>query len=141
MLVNVDFWLAASGLGLSGITYWIARDYPEGAGFFPIRTAILLGVACACLLAKSLKEKHMERLNADWQAVGVVLFSGAYLWSLTCWGYILSTTLFFFCTTLMLGFRRYILTTLVSIGFSMGVYLLFTRLLSVPLPRMTGGLF
>jgi putative tricarboxylic transport membrane protein len=52
-------------------------------------------------------------------------------------GYVLSTFLFLEATLLLFnGRRKWKMTLVVSIGFSVGVYVLFSRVLGIPLPAM-----
>ena len=135
----MDLFLALLGLAFTGTVYWSARGFADGARFFPVRVLALLALSFTCLLIKSLKRERKERVELDRQAVGVVIFSCLYLWGISHWGYVVSSALFFLCTTLMLGFKRYVLSLVVSVAFAIGIYLLFTKLLLVPLPALLRG--
>lgn len=137
MLLNADLLMGLSGLLFTGVVYGLAHNLEGGARFFPIRILGFLALSFFLLFCKSLRERKKEILNLDLQATGVVVLSGLYLWAMLHWGYVIPTALFCFLTTSMLGFRRYALTFTVSVGMAFGCYVLFTKLLSVPLPHIS----
>lgn len=139
--INSDRWCAVGGLAFCGLVYGLLLDVDKTVRTFPLSVVSILFLCFAVLLWKSCNPTaNKEIVWIDFQAVGVVVFAALYLFCLPHLGYTLCTGIFCLATALMLGFKRYLAAFLVSIGFAVGVYLLFFRILNVPLPRLGIGI-
>jgi putative tricarboxylic transport membrane protein len=129
------FGVAYLGVGLSMPA--AALGDPLGAKAFPL---VLGGLMTALGLSLALVPVHegggspeggLVRFKTMATLTGLL---GLYGYSLPYAGYPLGTFLFLLVTARLLGERSWRLGVLLSAGLSLAVYLLFTRLLDVPLP-------
>ena len=139
--INSDRWCAVGGLAFCGIVYGLLLDVDKVVRTFPLSVTGIIFICFAVLLWKSFQPSaKKETVWFDFQAAGVVVFAGVYLFLMPHLGYTLCTGAFCLATTLMLGFKRYVAAVLVSAGFASGMYLLFFRVLGVPLPHLGIGI-
>ena len=108
---------------------------PLGPRTFPTVLGVVLLVCGAILLCRPQRRKAavIERKLF----VPVMLLAGllvAYALSLAWLGYPLATILFMIIAARMMGERSLAWSLPIAVGFSVGIYLVFTRLLMIPLP-------
>jgi putative tricarboxylic transport membrane protein len=108
---------------------------PLGPRTFPTVLGVVLLVCGAILLCRPQRRKAavIERKLF----VPVMLLAGllvAYALSLAWLGYPLATFLFMIIAARMMGERSLAWSLPIAGGFSVGIYLVFTRLLMIPLP-------
>lgn len=114
-----------------------ARGYP----LFLIICSMLL---TAALMFKSVKKYHADLTTAEpgfkkefLYILEYILMIAAYLFLLDKIGYLLSTLLFVVLSLLFLKVRNWRILTLLPLGLTLSMYFLFTKLLSITLPRGT----
>ena len=108
---------------------------PLGPRTFPTVLGVVLLVCGAILLCRPQRRKAavIERKLF----VPVMLLAGllvAYALSLAWLGYPLATFLFMIIAARMMGERSLAWSLPIAVGFSVGIYLVFMRLLMIPLP-------
>ena len=108
---------------------------PLGPRTFPTVLGVVLLVCGAILLCRPQRRKAavIERKLF----VPVMLLAGllvAYALSLAWLGYPQATFLFMIIAARMMGERSLAWSLAIAVGFSVGIYLVFTRLLMIPLP-------
>ena len=108
---------------------------PLGAKAFPLVLGCLMTALGASLALAPVGAGHGEggevRLGTMASLAGLLAL---YAYSLPHAGYPLGTFLFLLVTTRLLGERSWRLGAVLSAALSLGIYLLFTRVLDVPLP-------
>ncbi|MEC5423137.1 tripartite tricarboxylate transporter TctB family protein [Virgibacillus sp. C22-A2] len=65
----------------------------------------------------------------------VAVFIFLYIWLLEIAGFILTTILFIFFTTLLLGYKRHMVNLIVSVSVPVVFYYIFSYLLEIALPK------
>jgi putative tricarboxylic transport membrane protein len=118
-----------------------------GPGFFPFWLAVILGALAVCMLAQA-TFGHAEPMPADFfssrkgylKMGAVVLALVGTTALLEPLGFCLTMLAMYLFLLYTLGRQSLIVTALVSLFGSFGVYYLFVRLLQVPLPTGLFGL-
>ncbi len=137
------FWLLI-GLGFAsgGFYYGFGSWRDPGPGLLPVVFGMLLSVLSAGLLGMTLKAKKeagtgtFSATEESWKAIGCTLFSlVAYMVILRQAGFILTTFLFTFFLLRFVGGKRWRISLLVALVFSIVCYGLFSSLLGTPLPK------
>ncbi len=129
LILGIGYLLAAISLPSAPI------GDPLGPKAFPIVLGglmILLGATILIGPEKGLESHPLKRTFSSVFALAGLL--GGYGYTLPLIGYPLGTFLFLFITARMMGERSWILCILLSVGLSLGIYLLFTQALGIPLP-------
>lgn len=140
-------------LGLLGVFVYIwagqnlPAENPFGAGMgpriFPQLAGGTMTLVSAYLVFRFLWRRQQGVMDEDviemrvGDIVRVVVFLGlivGYLQLFTVVGVFVTTVVFLFLTITILGFRRYAVTLVVSILFTLLVYVVFTEFLGLPLP-------
>jgi putative tricarboxylic transport membrane protein len=108
---------------------------PLGPRVFP---TVLGGVMLACAAALLFRPRRRGTRVIQWKFFfPVMLLVGllaAYAFSLAWLGYPLATFLFMVLAARMMGERSLVRSLPIALGFGVGVYLLFTKFLLIPLP-------
>jgi putative tricarboxylic transport membrane protein len=108
---------------------------PLGPRVFP---TVLGGVMLVCAVGLLFRPRRREAPVIEWKLFApVVLLAGllvAYAFSLAWLGYPLATFLFMVLAARMMGERSLVGSLPIALGFAVGVYLLFTKFLLIPLP-------
>jgi len=108
---------------------------PLGPRVFP---TVLGGVMLVCAVGLLFRPRRREAPVIEWKFFApVVLLAGllvAYAFSLAWLGYPLATLLFMVLAARMMGERSLVGSLPIALGFAVGVYLLFTKFLLIPLP-------
>ncbi|MFY0408891.1 tripartite tricarboxylate transporter TctB family protein [Solicola sp. PLA-1-18] len=137
---------AAAVVGSLRLGYW--TEIGPGPGFFPLWLGVILTVLGLIWLQRSVREllsgspEEVRPPTADegvepysWSTVGAILGSLVVLASvLDLVGYQLSMLVFLVFHLKVLGRRGWLLTLVLSVAGSFGVFVVFTRLLTVNLP-------
>jgi putative tricarboxylic transport membrane protein len=131
--------------GSLGLGYW--TELGPGPGFFPLWLGVILAVLGSVWFLRSLREHrtHVARGEDDSLAAGEPDFSwphvGAIVGSLIVlaavlepFGWQLAMLLFLVFHLKVLGRQGWLLTAVLSLVGSFGVFLVFTRVLTVSLP-------
>ena len=139
MQMNADFWISLIGLAFNGLAWFLLEDVSGMARFFPVCVIALLSLAFLILLFRSLRRKERTPITPDVQEICLVVLSFLYLLGITRWGYVISTFTFMGIAILMLGDRKIHWVLLTSAGVALVLYLLFSRVLLVPLPGLNPG--
>jgi putative tricarboxylic transport membrane protein len=108
---------------------------PLGPRTFPTVLGVAMLACGAVLLFRPARREGRvleRRLVLPVLSLAVLLV--AYALSLAPLGYPLATFLFMILAARMMGERSLMWTMPIALGFSIGVYLLFTRFLTIPLP-------
>lgn len=127
----------------ASIIFWESRKWPMGAfespgpAFMPVVLSILIGGLGIFIFLSGAKSPRVRAL--DWRDVkhassvlGVCIFAAMGLERL---GYVITTTLILLFILGVIEREKMIVLILVSFGFSIGSYLLFSNVLQVPLPK------
>ena len=137
------------GLGIFVINY--ASDLPRaqaglGSGGYPTFLGILLVMCALVQIALAIKAGGLRlrfAMPKDKREAAMIciflLVIYLYVVALPIIGFLYLTPVFVFGIMMLMGYRRYIVAAAVSIGFSAGVFYLFTRVFMIFLP--TGNLF
>lgn len=133
-----------AGFVLASFRYTMWDRYGPGPGFFPLVLGVLFsGLSLLLLAATMLRNvKADDEITAsDTLKLSVIGRTVAYVALLFCFylffnglGFLLTILLFMIGTLLLLGKRSLTFTLSLSILSSVMVYLVFVRLLGVPLP-------
>lgn len=108
---------------------------PLGHKTFPVILGGLMIFLGSSLLVKPGRDTEYSPLKRTF--ISVILLAGllgAYGYSLPILGYPLGTFLFLFITSRLIGERSWIFGLLLSAGLSLGIFILFTKILDIPLP-------
>lgn len=137
----------AALLGSPPLGYW--TELGPGPGFFPFWMGVLLTALGSAWLVKELRSWRSRRLGeagrlpaGDEEApayslrtvIGIVVSLCVLAASLEVVGYQLSMLVFLLFHLLVLGRRGPLLSMGIAVAGSFGVFVAFTRLLTVPLP-------
>lgn len=147
---------AAAALAARDLEYWTSLG--PGPGFFPLWLGVLLFVFGGIWMAQLVRRQRRDNAPADPGAaesvaepeglavdetppefslptvVAIVVSLCVLAAVLEVLGYQLSMFLFLMFHLLVLGRRRLLLSLVISLAGSFGVFVVFTRLLTVPLP-------
>lgn len=134
---------------LSGAVFALSLPLPEatagvaGPGFFP-RVLGTLGVVLGLMLcvrgvnAIRRGSSSTGPRTSGWayylRLLALVLVASAYVVALKPIGFILASAGFLFLTLVLLGERRIAMLVVIPVGFTAGVYYLFSELLGLRLP-------
>jgi len=108
---------------------------PLGHKTFPVILGGLMIFLGSSLLVKPGRDTEFSPLKRTF--ISVILLAGllgGYGYSLPILGYPLGTFLFLFITSRLIGERSWILGLLLSAGLSLGIFIIFTKILDIPLP-------
>lgn len=131
----LDFFL----IGLSAIFYFLTSKLPEKATVYPMFVITLLLVLTLIHLAMTFfnkedtEENPFKNIEVK-QLLTVLIVSGAYVFLINILGY-LTSTFAYIATLLILLKVKKVNSILISVGFSLIIYVLFKMVLKVPLPR------
>lgn len=106
---------------------------PLGPRAFPILLGGLMALLGASILVWPTKGEA-KAMGVSLHTTGLVLLLGVYGYAIPRLGYPLATFLFLGAASRLLGERSWWIGGLISVGLSVGVFLLFTRVLDIPLP-------
>lgn len=129
---------------LSGYLYWLTMDFPQGelsktAGPAAMPRLWIYGLILfsGILIVNTLRDKaalNIENGRNLYQSVSLIVLMMAYLFFMKYIGYYVSTTIFLMSGAYLLGYRKHWIIVASSLGFTLLSYLIFYRLLQVPLP-------
>lgn len=143
--LNSDIWSGVIVLVVAGVGWWESRGFSELGGVFVRWVVGALAMLGLALLVKGVVSPEYRRALADRRdlpAVGIVLASlVAYVALVPVVGFVLASSAFASGLAItLLGdrrtFRRSFIASLVGIGVSIGLYVVFQHGFSVPLPRI-----
>ncbi|MDR1731286.1 MAG: tripartite tricarboxylate transporter TctB family protein [Synergistaceae bacterium] len=122
------FWMAASSFG--SLTDRI------GPAHFPKLLALSLILLGGINLFRAIRrrKKDKTKFSIDLQLLRGIILSAAYIFLIPAGGYFIVTPIFSICLLLSLGYRNPLKVALVTMGFTIVAYVLFYKILSVPLP-------
>lgn len=106
---------------------------PKGLGFLLLFFAILLFFDKK-EETEAEKQKRSISKNNVLVLLAVLAFILIYISLLEILGFLIMTTLFIFCCSLFLGYKKHLANGIVSVVFSMAIYGLFNYLLRINLP-------
>lgn len=133
----------AAVVGSLRLGFWTAIG--PGPGFFPLCLGVVLAVLSSVWWVRSMREMRAQQdappaeaadeEDFSWRTVGAILASLLVLASLLdVLGYQVAMLAFLVFHLAVLGRRGWLLTLVLSVGGSFGVFVVFTRLLTVNLP-------
>lgn len=116
---------------------------PVDADAVPITLGILLMILSVILFfikSNEEDEKQQQRVIPEDKKDLIMLFVVAlfilgYIWLLERAGFIITSVLFIFVTTLILGYKRHIVNLVVSLAVPVGFYFIFSSILEISLPK------
>ena len=144
-LVSGLFFLLTGLTFIVGSFYYVTWDrYGPGPGFFPLVLGVLFSALCLVLVVANVrdkKDKVLELAASDTLALSsigktiayMVLLFGFYLF-FNRLGCMVTIFLFMVITLLLFGKRSISVSLSLSVLTAMMVYVIFVRLLGVPLP-------
>lgn len=112
-----------------------------GAAYFPKMLSFIIIGLSILLFSQSLREPKDEQSNSqsesiNWKKTTLgILGTIAYTCVFNYIGFYLSTILFLFAMMWVLGYKKIILATILSIGITLFIYVVFELLLQVPIPQ------
>lgn len=141
VLVGVVLLVVGLVMVREAFTVDVGRDLVRGPRLFPAvititfaaLAAVYLGQQVLHLLAR--RARDGEGFGDLPRVAGMVVLLLAYGFVLEPVGYVLSTFVLFVIGSWLLGSRAWRRDLVVGVGLSIGIYLLFTQLLSVRLPQ------
>ena len=136
MNVNLDFVISVCSIVASSGLILITRRFEGNSGFFPMLVLACILAGSVLLLFRSRKKEAQAKITVNFRLVGLVLVSFSYVFAMPKAGYLLSTFAFFMATLFICGYRSSLKGLVISAGLSYGIYLLFVKILSVPLPSL-----
>lgn len=148
---GADIVIALVLLAFAGVYAWLALRLPErnipgsvGLGFVPLLLAGLLALLAALLLLHGLRGSRppvpSEAGMPGWGQAGAVLgLIVLYILAMTRIGFLLATPPYLAITMWQAGARRPGLIALTAVGMTAAIWVVFSTLFAVPLPR--GPLF
>lgn len=108
---------------------------PLGPRTFPTVLGVaMLACAAVLLFRPARREGRVLERKLVFPVLWLAVLLVAYALSLAPLGYPLATFLFMLLAARMMGERSVAWSLPIALGFSIGVYLLFTRFLTIPLP-------
>lgn len=129
-------------IALSIVVIITSSAFPEasnepGAAFFPRLVSGLAIVLAVILVFQNLKVKTSTPIqwNHFSKVIGAALLLVLYLFGFLYIGYVVSTVIILFLMIRLLGSKKYVKNGLVSITFTVIVFLVFGLFLEVPLPE------
>ncbi|NLV89355.1 MAG: tripartite tricarboxylate transporter TctB family protein [Tissierellia bacterium] len=136
---KVDMLLGFILLAICGFFYFMISRLPEKAILYPIFVTTVLLILTLIHLITTYLKKEDEESNAFKgleikQLLFVIATSGLYVVLINIAGYVTSTVLYVLSTLFGLKVSKKA-SALISIGFSICIYVLFKILLKVPLPK------
>ena len=141
MKVNQDLIFGIFIVSASLALYSVTLNFPDVPAFFPQKILILTGVLGSILAVGSLRKKEQTVIKVPLKPFIVVMLSFFYVFSIGKVGYMASTALYAFLVMLILGYRKPLAIVTISFGTALVIFLLFTKVLAVPLPKLGSGLF
>ncbi|HOO89072.1 MAG TPA: tripartite tricarboxylate transporter TctB family protein [Synergistales bacterium] len=148
--MSKNFMSGLLSLVLGAIYFFTATQFPEvtagdrtGPKLFPLiigSVAMIAGGLLCVLDRRSGKGQPIEwNFVADravWSKILVIMLLGiSYGLVLDSWGYLVATTVFMFCITLLINRRHFLQNLLISIFFPVVTYAAFAVALQLSLPR------
>ncbi len=129
---------------LSGYLYWLTLDFPQGelsktAGPAAMPRLWLYGLVLfsAILIVNTIRDKAASNIDNGRnriQSMSLIGLMIAYLLIVGYLGYYISTTIFLISGAYLLGYRKHWIIAVSGLGFTLLSYLIFYKLLQVPLP-------
>ncbi len=131
-------------ISLSTYLYWLTLDFPQGelsktAGPAAMPRLWIYGLILfsVILIVNTIREKVVSNLDNGrnlFQSVSLIGLMIAYLLIVGFIGYYISTTIFLISGAYLLGYRKHWIVFGSGLGFTLLSYLVFYKLLQVPLP-------
>lgn len=124
------------------IVILFSKDMPRGASIFPIMVGIMVIILGVILfVATYKKEVVIETTTAATKLpyVHLAAFAGLlliYYFVMPMLGYIISTTLLIFLTTVLANYKNYKVSIITSFAISLVMFLIFSKLFMVYLPSI-----
>jgi len=144
-MTAADLIAAAVALGAAAWTFyesarWPAPDFVGGPALIPRLVAAIVVLAAVVIAGRALAGRALpveEPVPARqrWRIAGVTLLTVALALALEPLGFVPAAILYLAGFALIIGARRPLPLAVFSIGLPIGMYLLFDRLLHVPLPQ------
>ena len=136
---KVDIYLGFAMVAVAGVFYYMISKLPEKAIQYPIFVTTLLLFLSLIHLAISFSRKDDGEASGfesiEWKQLAFVLLtSGIYVGILKLVGYVVSTIIYILAVLFGLKVNKK-LSIVISVGFSLVIYVLFKIILKVPLPK------
>ncbi len=131
ILLFVSAWAIIGGLKLG-----LGKVSEPQPGFFPFWGGVILAILCAVLLFQAWagRSKGAEAFGAIWRPIIMMTGLIVYVALLNIIGYLLATIILSIVLLRVLGTKRVWSLALAALIMALGSYILFDRLLNVPLP-------
>lgn len=113
-----------------------ADAMPIFLGFLLVFLSVILFFTKDQLVNEEIKEKPKKGLDQNTRKLlifGVIVF--LYILVLETLGFLITTALFIFITTLLLGYQKHIRNIIVALAIPIGFYYLFSAVLKISLPQ------
>ena len=146
-----DF-LAGVGLLILGIIVFVmgrnlpSAQYGLGSNGYPMFVGILLAIMGLIQAVTTLIKGGISwKISMPKEKRGLLLLLAVAVWSflyvylMASLGFLLTTPFYLFGNMMLFAYRKYVRAVIVSVGMSVGIFYLFTRVFFIFLP--TGSLF
>lgn len=136
--MNVERFIPFIFIVLSLGLYRVTMEFPRGANIFPqlaLGSIIFLSIIMGILDLKKKRQTSKPQNSGWWRPYIIFALTTLYIVSITYLGFFVSTSIFVIIIMFYLGLRNlssYVVTLTVIMVF---YYLLFIKLLHVPLPQ------
>lgn len=126
-------------MGICAVFFFMTSQLPERAATYPTFViSLLLILTLLDLIITLLNKDNNEESTFTGielkQLLTVTILSGIYIFLINILGYVTSTFLYIGTLLMMLKIKK-VNSILISVGFSLIIYVLFKMVLKVPLPR------
>jgi len=150
MIISLKMWIAEILFSIAviatGIVFFVIagtfrpsfNEADVGAAAFPRLIAVAMCIFALAQIAMSIKNREKSNNNIALGNKTTLLSGGAlmfaYIWLMPILGFYIVTPIFSFGFMVLQGYRKWITMVLVSGGFCLFAYLLFTTFLRIQLP-------
>jgi O-antigen/teichoic acid export membrane protein len=121
---------------LSITSYFIAKNYPKGAGAFPkVIFIVAIILSCALFISSFLLDYKIEKKNIKFFRIFcIVIFSIIYFILFPLVGFFIATPIYLFVVMFILKYKKVYVLIFYPLCFTLFLYLVFKVFLRVPLP-------
>lgn len=139
MKINLKFGVPILFLIVEIFFFWMTFSYPAIPAFVPRRLLVFLFVVTLWIAYREWNADKREIVSFNVEFISTLVLSLVYVVLINYVGYVISSALYMFALMVLLGSRKLFMPFVISTGFSVILFLLFTKILTVPLPHLIRG--